>query len=291
MSVCRQCPKNCGVDRTKARGFCNSPEAFLVARVGLHPWEEPVLTGTRGAGTIFFSGCNLRCVYCQNRVISRGGQGEPMDAAKLKETILALQDEGCACIDFVTPTHYTRALAAVLRDVRPQLRVPVVWNCGGYESVASLRKLDGLVDIYLPDCKYFDDGLAKSLSNAPHYFSVFCDALAEMLRQTGKPTYAADGTLTRGVIVRHLILPSHRDDSVAILRALAERFGTSSFLLSLMNQYTPDFATDATDPALHRCLTTFEYESVRTVAAKLGFDGFSQSRSAATALYTPDFQV
>lgn len=291
MSICRQCPKNCGIDRAKTRGFCNSPEEFLVARVGLHPWEEPVLTGARGAGTIFFSGCNLRCVYCQNRAISRGGQGTPMDAAKLKETMLALQDEGCACIDLVTPTHYTHALAAILRDVRPQLCVPVVWNSGGYESVASLQELDGLVDIYLPDCKYFDDKLAKSLSNAPDYFSVFCDALAEMLRQTGKPTYAADGSLTRGVIVRHLILPSHRDDSIAILRTLAERFGTSSFLLSLMNQYTPDFAADATDPALHRRLTTFEYESVRALAAELGFDGFSQSRSAANAQYTPDFKV
>ena len=291
MSICNQCPRKCGVDRAKTNGFCRSPEKFAVARVGLHPWEEPVLAGTKGAGTIFFSGCNLRCVYCQNRAVSRGGAGRSMDADELADAILGLQDDGAACIDLVTPTHYARALVPVLWKVRPNLQIPVVWNCGGYEAVETLRELDGLVDIYLPDCKYFDPVLAKNLSDAPDYFPIFCEALAEMLRQTGKPTHAPDGSLARGVIVRHLVLPGHRDDSIAILRALAQRFGTSDFLLSLMNQYTPDFATDATDPALHRRLTTFEYESVLAVARELGFEGFSQSRDAANAQYTPDFGV
>lgn len=289
MHECRQCPRNCGADREKTVGFCHSPALFSVARVGLHPWEEPVLAGSRGAGTVFFAGCNLRCVYCQNRAVSRGGTGRVMSRDELAAALLGLQNDGAACIDLVTPTHYTEQLIPVLRDVRPKLRIPVVWNCGGYESVGALRALDGLVDVYLPDCKYFDPVLARTLSDAPDYFPIFCAALAEMLRQTGNPTYASDGTLVRGVIVRHLVLPGHRDDSVSILRALAERFGTSSFLLSLMNQYTPDFVLDAPDPALRRRLTTFEYDSVLSVARELGFDGFSQSRSAATARYTPKF--
>lgn len=289
MSICCQCPRNCGVNRENRQGFCNSPEAFSVARVGLHAWEEPVLSGAKGAGAVFFAGCNLRCAYCQNRAISRGGAGDRMTADALAAAILGLQEQGAACIDLVTPTHYARQLEPVLRAVRPRLRIPVVYNCGGYESAETLRALDGLIDVYLPDCKYFDDALARTLSSAPDYFAVFSAALAEMLRQVGSPRYAADGTLARGVIVRHLVLPGHRADSIAVLRALAARFGTSAFLLSLMNQYTPDFAADAPDPALRRRLTSFEYDSVLDVAQKLGFSGFSQARSAATAQYTPDF--
>lgn len=289
MQECRQCPRNCGADREKTVGFCRSPELFSVARTGLHPWEEPAIAGANGAGTVFFSGCNLRCVYCQNRAVSRGGTGRLMDADELADVILGLQSDGAACIDLVTPTHYAEQLVPVLRNVRPKLHIPVVWNCGGYEAVGTLRKLDGLVDVYLPDCKYFDPVLARTLSEAPDYFPVFRDALVEMLRQTGKPIYAADGSLTRGVIVRHLVLPGHRDNSIAVLRALAEAFGTSAFLLSLMSQYTPDFAEDAADPALHRRVTTFEYDSVLDVARELGFEGFSQSRTAADARYTPKF--
>ncbi len=290
MPLCVQCPRRCGADRSASAGFCSSPEEFLVARIGLHPWEEPILSGERGAGTVFFSGCNLRCVYCQNRAISRGGIGTPMSADALAEAILGLRDAGAACIDLVTPTHYTDQLIPVLRAVKPSLGIPIVWNCGGYESVASLRSLEGLIDVYLPDCKYFDGDLASALSAAPDYFPVFCDALSEMLRQVGSPTFSAKGSLASGVIVRHLVLPSHRADSIALLRALADRFGVSRFLLSLMNQYTPDFAATAPDPALHRRLTTFEYDSVLSVAASLGFRGFSQSRAAASADFTPDFE-
>ena len=290
MSVCRQCPRLCSVDRALTVGFCNAPAEFSVARVGLHPWEEPVLSGKTGAGTIFFAGCNLRCVFCQNRAISRGGlQKPPMTAAELEAAILSLQAEGAACIDLVTPTHYALSLVPVLRAVRPKLRVPVVSNCGGYESVETLRALEGLVDIYLPDCKYFSDDLARSLSAAPNYFAVAAAALAEMLRQVGAPTYAPDGALTRGVIVRHLVLPGCRADSISLLRALADRFGTDRFLLSLMSQYTPDFLEPGAPANLSRRLTTFEYQSVLNTAANLGFVGFSQSPSSALADYTPEF--
>ena len=289
MSICNQCPRRCGVDREKTPGFCRAPEDFSVARVGLHLWEEPVLCGEKGAGTIFFAGCNLRCVFCQNRAISRGTGGKPMTAEELAAAMLDLQSQGAACIDLVTPTHYVSRLIPVLRTVKPKLRIPVVYNCGGYESVDSLRALEGLVDVYLPDCKYFSDVLARSLSSAPDYFATASAALAEMLRQTGAPVYAADGSLLRGVIVRHLVLPGHRADSIALLRALAERFGPSRFLLSLMAQYTPDFLEPGAPKSLARRLTSFEYQSVLQVAADLGFTGFSQSPSSASASYTPEF--
>ncbi len=261
----------------------------MVSRIGLHRWEEPVLVNDRGAGTIFFSGCNLRCVYCQNKAISRGGVGRAYGESELTQEILRLQEEGAACIDLVTPTHYADRLAPLLSRVRPNLRIPVVYNCGGYEDKDTLRSLEGLIDIYLPDCKYFDTVLSKKLSFAPDYYAVFREALREMIRQTGKPVYHETGALKSGVIVRHLVLPGYRKDSIRILEALAEEFGTGSFLLSLMNQYTPDFADDSSDPNLHRHLTSFEYDSVLDVAQKLGFSGFSQGRSSATSDYTPDF--
>ena len=289
MSICNQCPRRCNVDRAKTTGFCNSPKDFSVARVDLHPWEEPVICGKNGAGTIFFTGCNLRCVFCQNRAVSRGGAGSRMTADELAAAILDLQARGAACIDLVTPTHYALQLAPVLRAVRPKLHIPVVYNCGGYESTEALRALEGLVDIYLPDCKYFSNELAASLSRAENYFSVATEALAEMLRQVGDPLYAPDGSLARGVIVRHLVLPGHRADSISLLRARAARFGSGRFLLSLMAQYTPDFLDPDAPKELSRRLTSFEYQSVLTVAAELGFSGFSQSPESATARYTPEF--
>ena len=289
MSVCNQCPRRCGVDRAQTPGFCRAPEGFSVARVGLHLWEEPVLCGKNGAGTIFFTGCNLRCVFCQNRAISRGTAGTPMTADELAAAMLDLQARGAACIDLVTPTPYALQLVPVLRAVRPRLHIPVVYNCGGYELLSTLRALDGLIDIYLPDCKYFSDALARSLSAAPDYFATAADALAEMLRQTGAPSYAPDGSLSRGVIVRHLVLPGHRADTIALLHALADRFGTTQILLSLMSQYTPDFLDPDAPKSLARRLTSFEYQSALDTAADLGFTGFSQSPSSASANYTPEF--
>ena len=289
MRECRQCPRACGADRAAGEGFCRSPEEFRVGSVCLHRWEEPVICGGKGAGAVFFAGCNLRCAYCQNRAISRGNCGKPMTGAQLAREIRGLQERGATCVDLVTPTHYTEQLIPVLREVRPDLRIPVVWNSGGYEKPETLRALAGLVDIYLPDCKYFSDDLAGRLSGAAGYFEVFCGALREMLEQVGKPEFSQTRAMTRGVIVRHLVLPGHRKDSIDLLKALAERFGSSAFLLSLMSQYTPDFAADAPDPALHRRLTSFEYQSVLSVAETLGFDGFLQDRSSADRGYTPAF--
>lgn len=292
VSACFQCPRRCGATRADDGhvGFCGVPFAFRVARVSLHPFEEPCLCGAHGAGTVFFCGCNLRCVYCQNRDISHGDvRGETLDSDTLSERILALRDAGAACLDLVTPTHYTRELIPLLRALKPRLGIPVVWNSGGYETVESLRHLEGLVDVYLPDCKYFSSALSGQLSGAPDYFPVACAALAEMLRQVGNPVFDASGILTRGVMVRHLVLPGHRADSIALLEALAAEFGSSRFLLSLMSQYTPDFAAPDCEKSLHRRLTTFEYESVRDAANRLGFRGYAQSLSSASAAYTPSW--
>lgn len=288
---CTQCPRRCGVDRGAGKyGYCGVPWEFRVARASLHQWEEPSVSGTRGSGTIFFTGCNLRCVFCQNRAISREGMGRTLDADELIDVMLRLRDEGAHNINLVTPTPYAYQLAEVLERVKPSLGIPIVYNCGGYESVATLKRLEGLVDVYLPDFKYFDRELAKCYSGAEDYREVATEALAEMLRQTGRPIFDDDGLIVRGTVVRHLVLPSHRNDSVAVLRALADRFGTQDFLLSLMSQYTPQFAGDCAYPELRRRVTTFEYNFVLQEVERLGFDGYFQSRNSAVADYTPDFR-
>ena len=288
---CSACPRRCGVDRNQQPGFCGMPAEIRLAKAALHPWEEPCISGKNGSGALFFCGCNLRCVFCQNRPISQGElTGTPVSPEKLRELMLRLRDEGACSINLVTPTHYAPALAPVLREVRPALGIPVVYNCGGYESVETLRMLEGLIDIYLPDCKYFDAGLSGRYSSAPDYFPVARDALREMLRQTGRPVFSADGTLLRGVMVRHLVLPGCRHDSIRLLEELCGTFGSSAFLLSLMSQYSPEFAPETADANLRRRLTSFEYSSVLNAARQLGFSGYMQMRSASGTAYTPDFR-
>lgn len=293
MSKCNICPRGCGVDRSSGKlGFCRAPEDFLVAKTMIHKWEEPCIAGEGGAGTVFFSGCNLRCVFCQNCEISRGDKGEIMSEDALETAIFRLVEEGAECVELVTPTHYTERLAALLRRIKPKLTVPVVWNSGGYESVESLRLLEGLVDVYLPDFKYFDGEIAQKYSSAPDYFEVATAALSEMLRQTGKPSFDEKGRLTKGTLVRHLVLPGHRADSISVLNHIAEKFGADSILLSLMSQYTPDFYADGGDcqyKNLCRRVTKFEYDSVMKVADSLGFEGYFQSVDSASKKYTPDF--
>ncbi len=215
-----------------------------------------------------------------------------MTDGELEKAIFDLVEDGAECVEFVTPTHYTERLAALLRRIKPRLTVPVVWNSGGYEKVEGLALLDGLVDVYMPDFKYFDGEIAKAYSSAPDYLEVATVALAEMLRQTGKPQFDEKGKLKKGVIVRHLVLPSHRNDSIAVLQHIAEKFGAESVLLSLMSQYTPDFYVSsgcAEHKNLCRRLTKFEYDSVMKVADELGFEGYFQGVDSASKKYTPDF--
>lgn len=287
---CTLCPRACGVERNRGKhGFCGVGDTVRIARAALHAWEEPPISGTNGSGTVFFSGCNLRCVFCQNHAVSHDALGRAVGEEELADVFLSLQEEGAHNINLVTPSHYAHVLRRVLEKVKPRLSIPVVWNSGGYESVDTLRTLEGLVDIYLPDVKYLSRELSTEYSAAPDYFPIAQEALSEMLRQQPRCVFDEHGLLLRGTVVRHLVLPGCRADSIALLRALAERFGTDAFLLSLMCQYTPDFARDCTHKNLHRRLTTFEYRSVQTEAERLGFDGFSQSPDSATAAFTPHF--
>lgn len=294
MSLCTLCPRQCNIDRSAAAGYCGEQDGIRVARIAPHYFEEPPISGSRGSGTVFFCGCSLRCVFCQNkRIIRSDGVGELLSDGELYEMIVALLESGVHNLNLVTPTHFVHRISPILERLKANgdLRVPVIYNTSGYERVESLRRLDGLVDIYLPDFKYFSDELSARYSAAPDYRDVATSALGEMLRQRGKYRYTEGGALLdSGVVVRHLVLPSHRKDSISILRHIAERFGTDDLLLSLMSQYTPDFALDTPYSELHRRVTSFEYDSVCKEAEALGFDGFFQSRASASSDFTPDFK-
>lgn len=285
---CEMCPRRCGADRASgALGYCGASRGIRVAKVMLHPWEEPCLIAGPGAGAIFFGGCPLRCVYCQNKAISQGKAGEIWDVSRLSGEILRLQAEGASCIDLVSPTQYGAEICQALRAVKTSLHIPVVWNTGGYETPEMIRACRGLVDIFLTDFKYGSRELAETYSSAPDYVEVAQAALSEMVSAVGTPVFLGD-RLTRGVIVRHLVLPGGRRDSEAALRAVARTVSPETVILSLMRQYTPDFAP-AEYPALRRRVTTFEYEFVRDTAVNLGFGGYSQDAASATAAYTPEF--
>ena len=286
---CTLCPRRCGVDRAASRGFCGEGALPRVAKVMLHRWEEPCICAGGGAGAIFFSGCSLKCVYCQNRAVSRGLVGEEYSVEKLAETMLGLQRRGADCIDLVTPTHFAGAIIeAVALAKSGGLRLPVVWNTSGYETAETIAKLDGTADIYLTDFKYASPALAEKYSAAPDYPAAALAALKAMAAQTGAPAFEG-GMLRRGVIMRHLVLPGAWRDSVEVLRLAADAVGAKNVLLSLMAQYVPDFADAEKFPELRRRITTYEYNKAAEEAEKLGFDGWFQERGSATKDYTPLF--
>lgn len=281
---CRLCPRGCGVDRTKGeRGFCAMPDGAVVAGAMLHYGEEPPIAACYGTGAVFFGGCTLRCVYCQNREISRGGFQNTVSSARLREFFEELIDQGAQSIDLVTPTHF---LPTILPALTPKLPVPVVYNCGGYESVETLRALDGLIDIYLPDMKYADNAAAARLSNAPDYFEVADAAICEMYRQVGKPVIE-DEQMRRGLLVRHLVLPGLLDNSLRVIEWFAERFPRGAALFSLMSQYVP---MGELPPPLNRPLTQEEYDGAVSWMQLCGItDGFTQSLTAASTELLPTF--
>ena len=238
MSKCFLCPRDCGADRARGEtGFCREGNDIRIARYSLHAWEEPVISGTHGSGTIFFSGCNLKCEFCQNRVISHGGKGETISVERLCEIMLELQAMGAENVNLVTPTHFADKIAEALRSVRGKLSIPVVYNSSGYEKVETLKMLEGLVDIYLPDYKYFSDELAVKYSSAKDYRVNAEAAILEMFRQTGEAVIE-DGIMKKGIIIRHLVLPSCRRDSMAVLERIAEILPKDKILVSVMSQYT-----------------------------------------------------
>lgn len=290
---CFLCPRECGTDRINKMGYCNAPREIMLARAALHLFEEPVISGKRGSGTIFFCGCNLGCVFCQNGTISRSfcdekNATEPVSEERLAEIMFSLRDEGAHNINLVTPTHYLDALARILSKIKDLLGIPVVYNCGGYEKAASLRALHGLVDIYMPDFKYFSPEISEKYSFAPDYAERATEALREMYSQVGEAVIGDDGMMKKGILLRHLVLPGCRHDSAKVLETVAKTVPPEKILISIMSQYTPDFAPKEMKE-LRRRITSFEYDYVLSEAEKMGFDGFSQERSSSKSSYTPDF--
>lgn len=285
---CTLCPRRCGVDRTRGQlGFCKMPGQIHAARAGVHYWEEPVISGSFGSGAVFFSGCTLKCAFCQNYDISQENFGKPLTSAELRAAFERLIDEGVQNINLVTPTHF---LPDILPALEPKLPVPVVYNCGGYESVETLRQLEGKIDVYLPDFKYSDNALAKKLSSAPDYFETASAAILEMYRQVGKPVLE-DDEMKRGVLVRHLVLPGCVDNSLGVLDWVAEHFRSGDILFSLMSQYVP-MGRAVEMPPFDRRITELEYDSVLSYMMLLGIeDGYTQDFSSAERGYTPRFDL
>ena len=302
LTRCELCPRRCHADRTLKHGYCGAGEKVRAAKAMIHEWEEPMLVGTKpddispnrryGAGAVFFSGCPLGCVYCQNADISRGGCGKDIETAELAEIFARLIKANAAVLDLVTPTQYLphiREALSLYREKYGELQVPTVYNTGGYERVETLREYGDMFDIYLPDFKYHSADLSKRYSAAADYYDVTLDAIREMVRQRGKYVIGDDGIMKSGVIIRHLVLPGARHDTEYILRTIASEFG-DTVLVSLMRQYTPPETYDETFPKpLRRRVCSYEYDSALELAVKLGINGMMQEKSSAKREYTPDF--
>ena len=291
MSVlCCDCPRRCSALRSpeNGAGFCRSPSLPRIARAAPHFGEEPCISGSRGAGTIFFTGCNLRCVFCQNREISRSSEaGRTVSAAQLRDLMLRLRDTGVHNIDLVTPTHYARVIVQALEGL--ELGIPVIWNSSGYESVETLRMLEGLVQIYLPDLKYLNAETARRFSSAPDYPQVVTLALEEMFRQRGSYVLNEDGLLTSGLLIRHLILPGHTEESMDVIDFVADTFPRSGVLFSLMSQYTP-MAAFPSAPELCRTVTEEENRNLIHYLRVRGIsDGYWQETASSGTAEIPAF--
>ena len=293
---CNLCPRNCNVDREEEKkGYCGQTNKIFVARAALHMWEEPCISGKEGSGAVFFCGCNLRCIFCQNHKIALGKEatgeavGKEISIERLKDIFLELQEKGANNINLVTGTHYIPQIAVALKLAKQNgLRIPVVYNTGGYEKVESLRCLEGLVDIYLPDMKYVSKKLSKEYSNAEDYFEVVKDAIEEMVRQVGEAIFDERGYMKKGVIVRHLVLPGSTKDSRAVLDYLWDTYGNKIYI-SIMNQYTP-MEQIKNHPLLSRKVTKREYAKVVDYALSLGWENaFIQEGETAKESFIPGF--
>lgn len=288
--VCNLCPRECKVDRGLGKtGFCKVPNQIKVARAALHFWEEPCISGEEGSGTVFFSGCNLRCVYCQNRKIAEGIYGKEITVDRLAAIFLELQGKGANNINLVTPSHYVLQVREALKMAKRQgLSLPVVYNSSAYEKVATLKLLEGLIDIYLPDFKYMDNSLGEKYSSASDYSRVAKQAIAEMVRQVGMAEFDIRGIMKKGVVVRHLVLPGNTDDSKNVIKYLYDTYGNDIFI-SILSQFTP-LEGLLEYPEINRTLTKAEYESVVDYAIELGVEnGFIQEGDVAKESFIPDF--
>ena len=288
---CTLCPRKCGADRSNSTGICGAGSSVIVARASLHKWEEPCISYKNGAGTVFFSGCNLHCCFCQNNKISNKLFGKEITDKQLADIFLRLQEDGADNIDLVTPTHFVPNIINALDMIKHKLDIPVVFNCGGYELKETIDMLDGYVDVYLPDLKYFSSDISSKYSNAPDYFEYASEAILAMIKQVGKLTFNSEGGLMKGTVIRHMVLPSHRHDSIKLIEWIADNTSRDDVLVSIMNQYTPfDFISEEFSE-LKRKVTKMEYNSVINRAAELGINGFTQERSSASEDYVPDFDL
>lgn len=288
--ICNLCPRQCGAARTETQGngYCRMPALPVLARAALHMWEEPPISGTNGSGTVFFSGCSLGCVFCQNEEISHRDFGKTVTVERLGEICDELIAQGAHNINFVNPTHY----AHVVRELQEKhpLSVPVVWNSGGYDRVETLKAVEGAVDIYLPDLKYLDTTPAERYSAAPDYPEVATAAIREMVRQTGPCQFGEDGLLKKGVVIRHLVLPGQLEGAKAVMDWIAREFEPGTVLFSLMSQYTP-WGRASEFPEINRKLRKSEMRIAREYMENLGLDGFTQDGESAQREYTPAFDL
>ena len=287
MLNCKLCPRKCGANRPYERGECGAGP-LKIGRAAPHYYEEPPISGKNGSGAVFFSACPLSCVFCQNHELSQGCAGAEISTERLAAIFRRLEDEGCHNINLVSPTPYVPEIIKALDISRPG--IPVVYNTSGYERRQTLAALEGYVDVYLPDFKYVSRENAEKYSGVPDYPEAADEALEEMIRQCGGCEYDENGLMKRGVIVRHLVLPGEKDESIRVLEHLKERFGTDRFILSLMSQYVPMYRANEF-PKINRKLTSFEYRRVSEFAEKCGFNGFFQDPSSQTSDYTPDFDL
>ena len=288
LKECNLCPRKCGVNRYEKKGYCGATNRVKVAYYSLHMWEEPVISGDKGSGTIFFSHCNLRCLYCQNKKISIDGYGKAISNKKLGEIMLTLQDKGAHNINLVTPTHYVPQIASVLHKIKDKkLHIPVVYNTSSYENIGTLMVMKNLVDIYLADLKYFDDELAYKYSACKNYFEVATMAIDEMVRQTGPVVIGKDGLMKKGVVVRVLVLPGHVRDAKEIINYLYKTYHDDIYI-SIMNQYTP--VNTCPYDNLNRKLSDEEYDEVINFALTIGVDkAFIQEGETASESFIPNF--
>ncbi len=285
--LCHLCPRHCGVDRQEQLGFCRTETGIFVSYAGLHRFEEPIICHGNGSGTVFFSGCSLRCIACQNYVVSQQAVGEKLSPTALSDLFLSLQEQGAANINLVTPTHQAPWICDALDLAKSKLHIPIIWNTSGYETTEAIRDLEDYVDIFLTDLKFFSPTLASVFSGAPDYFKVAMDALKEMVKM--RPAkLAPDGSMLRGVILRHLMLPGHKEDTLVLLQYLQDHFSPHDFYLSLMRQYTPCFKA-LTTPPFDRNLTTLEYKKAVQWFEQSPFNGYIQDKDAVGVEYIPPF--
>ena len=289
---CSLCPRDCKVNRRVKTGFCGCGAAVKAARAALHHWEEPCISGTSGSGTVFFSGCTLGCCFCQNYDISRENFGKELTERQLAHIFLKLQEEGAHNINLVTATQYLPSIVKALDLIRPELSIPVVYNCGGYESAETVKALESYVNIWLPDLKYFSSQLSARYSLAPNYFEMASEAIKQMINQAGPPQFDTSGTLMKkGVIIRHMVLPGAKEDSIRLLHWMKEELPLGKYYISLLSQYTP-FYRSKEFPEINRRITSYEYNKVLDAAIGLGLDqGFMQEKSSAKEEYTPPFNL